>query len=350
MAQRIPVKLWCGVLAGLFCLVGGLSLTAQCRAGENFFGVGEDAEVVTSPALEKSIQRGLAFLASKQNPDGSWTSQYGKNVGEVSLALMAFMAMGNFPGEGEYGPVLAKGLDWIMAQAQTNGLIQYTGQTQQAPVMYGHALSTLMLSEVWGQTRRKEVREVLSRAVDLIVKVQGPRGGWNYRSIPQDGDTSVCVMQILALKSAQEAGIFVPADTINKAIQLIRSRYDAKQPGYGYHDGKFTIDMAGSSSAGATIMLVTSTERDETYALKPVQHHIDIINKVTGGHKEYFYYYTAVSSYAAGEEYFRKCMATLEPALLKSQKTDGSWGSVWQTSFGVLAAAMPYRYLPVYQR
>ncbi len=347
MADKKPGKLRCGALGAIFCLL--FALSAACPAGENFFGVGEDAEVVTSPALEKSIRRGLSYLASKQNPDGSWTSQYGKNVGENALALMAFMSMGNFPGEGEYGPVLAKGLDWMMAQSQTNGLIQYTGQTQQAPVMYGHALATLMLSEIWGQTRRKEVREVLSRAVDLIVKVQGPRGGWNYRSIPQDGDTSVCVMQILALKSAQEAGIFVPADTITKALQLIRTRYDAKGVGYGYNDNHFTLDMPGSSSAGATIMLITG-DKDETYTFKPVQHHIDMISKVGGGHKEYFYYYTAVSSYAAGEEYFRKCMQSLEPALLKSQKTDGSWGSVWQTGFAILAAAMPYRYLPVYQR
>lgn len=330
-------------LAALLVFLGG-----GCFAADNFFGVGEDAEVTISPELENSIRRGLAFLASKQSPDGSWSGNYGKNVGEASLAILAFMSMGNFPGEGEYSQVVARGLDWVIAQSQANGLIQYTGQSRQAPVMYGHALATLMLSEMWGQTRRQDVREVLAKAVDLIVRVQGPRGGWNYRSVPVDGDTSVCVMQIIALKSAQEAGIFVPEETISKAVELIRTRFDANNAGYGYNNSKFNPHHAGSSAAGATIMVICGVKEQEL-TLAPTRNHIGIASKVSSQHG-YFSYYLAVGSYALGEKTFRECMQAIEPEMLKRQRNDGGWNEVWNSSFYVLAAAMPYRYLPIYQR
>ena len=330
-------------------------------AADNFFGVGEDAAVEISPETEKRIRRGLEFLAKRQNEDGSWSSQYGKNVGEVSLALMAFMSMGNLPGEGEYGSTVAKGVNWIMAQSQNNGIIQYTGQKQQAPVMYGHALATLMLSEAWGQTRRPDIGQVLRKAVDLIVRVQGRRGGWNYESRPEDGDTSVSVMQILALKSAQEAGIYVDKKVIDMAVKLITSRYDAKNHGYGYNNNQFSGGHAGSSAAGATIMLVCADKENEQweaikdkYAIQPVKFHIDILSgkkEARGlGWAPYFWYYSGVSSYAAGEQLFKECMQALDGHAAKGQRGDGGWGSIWETGFAILSQAMPYRYLPIYQR
>ena len=161
------------------------------------------------------------------------------------------MSMGNLPGEGKYGHVVAKGLSWIIKQAKPNGLIEYESQSRRGPVMYGHALATLMLSEVWGQTRRKDVGEVLRKAVALIMQVQGPNGGWNYKSVPRDGDTSVCVMQLFALKSAYEAGIYVPSGVIQKALRLIRGRYDKKNRMFGYNNSHANTNHVGSSAAGA---------------------------------------------------------------------------------------------------
>ena len=356
MLTKITLKLCLAAFAAM-CFLS----PRPARAADNFFGVGEDAAVEISPETEKRVRRGLEFLAKRQNDDGSWSSQYGKNVGEVSLALMAFMSMGNLPGEGEYGSTVAKGVNWIMAQAQNNGIIQYTGQKQQAPVMYGHALATLMLSEAWGQTRRPDIGQVLRKAVDLIVRVQGRRGGWNYESKPEDGDTSVSVMQILALKSAQEAGIYVDKKVIDMAVKLITSRYDAKTHGYGYMGSQFNIGHSGSSAAGATIMLVCADKENEKweaikdkYAIQPVKFHIDILSgkKDTKGlgWAPYFWYYSGVSSYAAGEQLFKECMQALDGPAAKRQQRDGGWGSVWETSFAILSQAMPYRYLPIYQR
>jgi hypothetical protein len=345
---------WLTLMYGfLFLTLGTAWAPPPLHGADNFFGVGEDAAVEITPKMEERIKRGLEYLARRQNDDGSWSSQYGKNVGEVSLALMAFMAMGNLPGEGQYGSTVTKGVNWVMTQMQPSGLIQYTGQSQQAPVMYGHALATLMLSEVWGQMRRPDVGQVLRRAVDLIIRVQGQRGGWNYEAVARDGDNSVGVMQIIALQSAQDAGIYVPQETISQAIRLVKSRFDANNKGYGYADNKFNPGHSGASAAGATIMLITG-DRSEQFAYAPVQHHIDMLaGKAPApglGWKPYFWYYTGASAYIAGEKYFQQCIAALDLVTTKEQRRDGSWGSIWETGFSILAQAMPYRYLPIYQR
>ncbi|MCH2153586.1 MAG: hypothetical protein MK089_09635 [Phycisphaerales bacterium] len=82
-----------------------------------------------SPEMTKALNKGLKYLASQQKPDGSWSAQYGKNVGETSLCLMAFMAQGHLPGEGEYGKVVGKGVHWVLQQAKPSGLIQFTEQS-----------------------------------------------------------------------------------------------------------------------------------------------------------------------------------------------------------------------------
>jgi squalene cyclase len=338
-----PSRLLIPILTCL-CLLGARPLSAA------------DNLVDISPELDQAIDRGLAWLANTQEADGSWESQgYGKNVGAISLALLGLMARGNLPGEGRYGHVVGKGVQWILAQAKPTGIIQFTEQSKQAPVMYGQALATLMLSEVWGQTRyrdeRGDIAAVLRRAVDLIIQVQGPKGGWGYKSVPQDGDTSVCVMQVMALKSAQEAGIYVPEDTITRAIELIKTRYNEQTNTYGYRSTKFAYNHMGSSAAGTTIMFITG-EDDPRYSTKAQQRLLrglrDEIKQI--GHKHYFTYYGSVSAYIAGEKQFAEWMKYLEPWLLKSQRSNGAWGATHDTGFAILAAALPYRYLPIYQR
>jgi squalene cyclase len=218
--------------------------------------------------------------------------------------------------------------------------------------MYGHALSTLMLSEAWGQTRSKEVGKVLRNAVNLILQVQGKRGGWGYKSIPEDGDTSVCVMQIFALKSALDAGIFVPVATIDKALSLIKTRYNEKERMFGYNSSSIQEHLSGSSAAGACIMQICG-EKDKTYTTIPLQKLHEIMADMENakiGHKDYFIYYGSVASFNAGSKTYKDWVKVAEPYLLSKQRKDGDWGGFHQTAFCILAASLPFQYIPVYQK
>lgn len=306
----------------------------------------EDVEIPIPAGFDKSIERSLRHLAERQNSDGSWKGQYGTNVGENGLIMMAFMSQGNLPGEGRYGHVVAKGLEWMLGQAQASGLIK---STDRAPAMYGHGLATLMLSEVWGQTRRKDVQKVLQAAIDLILRVQGPKGGWGYKSTPTDGDTSVCVMQLFALKSAHQAGMFIPPQVINKALDYIKKRYSRKDHGFGYNSDKFSLSHVGSAAAGACIMQICQ-ETDSTYTDQPLDKLIKVMEGGTiQGHKFYFVYYASVACYVGGPKTYQRWLKAYQNVILEWERKDGGFGQPYQTAFAVLSMSLPYRYIPIYQ-
>lgn len=306
----------------------------------------EDVEIPIPDGFEACIGRSLEFLAKAQSPEGYWKGQYGINVGENALVMMAFLSQGNLPGEGLYGHVVAKGLNWLMAQAQPSGLIQ---GKDRAPAMYGHGLATLFLSEVWGQTRRQDVQQVLGKAVDLILRVQGPKGGWSYKSKPQDGDTSVCVIQLFALKSAYEAGMHIPPQVIRKALDLIKTRYNPKEHIFGYNSTHLNETHLGSSAAGTCIMQICQ-EKDPRLTTNTVNRLIKFMEKgKIKGHRFYFYYYASVACYIHGPSTYAHWLSVSKGALLSSEKSKGGFGHPYQTAFAVLSMSLPYRYIPIYQ-
>ncbi len=110
--------------------------------GDNF--------VEITPDLRKAVDSGLKYLATTQSDDGSFgANRYGKNVGISSLACLAFMADGHVPGRGKYGPVVEKGLEFVLNSCSETGLI--TGDVSHGP-MYGHGFATLFLGEMYGMT------------------------------------------------------------------------------------------------------------------------------------------------------------------------------------------------------
>ncbi|MCA9300188.1 MAG: hypothetical protein KDA28_14040, partial [Phycisphaerales bacterium] len=77
-----------------------------------------------TPELDAAVARGLAFLISQQNEDGSFGSgRYQRNVAITSLACLAIMADGHIPGRGPQGDVVRKGLEFVLANAAENGLL-----------------------------------------------------------------------------------------------------------------------------------------------------------------------------------------------------------------------------------
>jgi ribosome-binding factor A len=186
-------------------------------AAKNVFDA--DAPELTLEA-SAAIDRGLKFLLSRQNKDGSWDSdgKGGHAVAITSLGLMAFMSKAQFPGSGPYAEQLDRAKDFLLNQTK-KGVDGYLGS-----VMYEHGLATLALSEMWGMTRDAKdddkIQKALEAAVDVILRSQSAAGGWRYQPQRDGGqDTSVTVMIFVALASARQAGIMVPNETIKKVVK-----------------------------------------------------------------------------------------------------------------------------------
>ena len=149
-------------------LLAALVVPVWAQAEEEKAGLAHHDE-----AVDEAIERGLAYLADKQDDDGSFPSGWGKNTGITSLCVMAFLAKGYTPGDHEYGQVIDKGLDFVLASRKPNDMLVGPGASH-GP-MYGHTISTLMLSEVSGMVdpeRQKAISEVLPKALRVILAAQ----------------------------------------------------------------------------------------------------------------------------------------------------------------------------------
>ena len=148
-----------------------------------------DETVKMDEPTKKAVGRALEYLKDTQKRDGSWG-----NTAVTSFAILAFMANGHVPNQGLYAPEVAKGVRNLLASAKDDGYLigTYGGN------MYCHGMATLALTQVFGMTGDEEVKKVLKRAVDLIVKTQNQEGGWRYEPAPTGADISVTIMQVMS--------------------------------------------------------------------------------------------------------------------------------------------------------
>jgi hypothetical protein len=339
------------LIAGLLASSGFSRLAAQENGDIPEFVTGEDTFIELTPDSEEAIRRGLAHLASIQLPDGSFPSSYGSNMGITSLALLSFLAAGHVPGQGDYGHVLERGLDFVIGHASPSGLITCEEAVSHGP-MYEHALATLFLSEVDGMTDRTEIPSILQAAVRVIVNSQNDEGGWRYQPHSFDADISVTVMQIVALRGAKNAGINVPRETIAKAIGYVKS--------CAHESGGFTYQAHGDEPGYArTGAGVTSLEVAGDYTSDEVRRGLDYLIaefKPDSTDRYYYaYYYSAQAIYQAKDpRRWRQWFPRARDSLLGKRLPEGQWVSEYGTSYGtamaILVLAVPYRYLPIYQR
>ena len=327
--------------------------------------IGDDALSDAEEArVDASIIKALEYLAAEQQPNGSWKNlSYGDCTAITSLSVMAFMAAGHLPDEGPYGEVLTRGIRWVLDHQEANGMIVH--KRSHGP-MYSHGICTLMLAEAAGMVGPADadrIQRALERAVRLILESQAidkdrrHAGGWRYQIDSRDSDLSVTAWQVLALRAAKDIGCDVPAEAIDQAIEYVRHCSVIDLRGFGYQPGSgrtetltgtgiTALEVCGvhdapESRGGGDYLLANPIDRDTTYTF-------------------YGVYYSGVGMFKLGGHYADGSRRALVTFLLPEQNADGSWesphggerthGRPYATALAVLALAIEYRYLPIYQR
>ncbi len=314
------------------------------------------------PRAEAALKRGLAFLSRTQRPDGSWGGWGGASCGITAACMLGFLGDGQVPGSGEYGPVVAKAIDYLVKHAQPTGLISLPGG-QGGPAMYQHGLATLALSEAWGQSEDPRIREVLKKAIDLICNCQNQAGGWRYNPIMSDADLSVTVMQLMALRAAKDAGLDVAKDIIDAGIEYVKHCHNGRGQG---RDGGFGYMPGGESGFARTGAGVTSLQVAGNYKATEVSEGIDYILRFKplgkqdpGGFYYYGLYYGTMGLYqaqsisAAGRKAWTSWYPAVIGGLVSTQGKEGEWRGQYdpfETAMANLILSIPCRYLPIYQR
>jgi hypothetical protein len=307
----------------------------------------EDAFVRLDPAAEQAVARAQRWIAGAQRRDGGWMTQHGRNnAGEIAYAILALMVNGSVPGEGPYGENISRGIQFLVNLQKENGLI--IGNSESGP-MYQHALATLALTECLGMTQNPRIRAATIRAVDLIVDTQHGEGGWRYQPRVEPGDISVTVMQVMALRAANDVGIFVPGETIDRAVNFIKACYSPKEKGFKYMTGNGSAEFARTA---AGLVCLQSVGLYEDPIIPDV---VDYLMETAFGEKKYNHYwyghyYASVGLYHYGGEPWKAYYPQIKEKILKDWQKHGHYGSLLDTSWAVLILGVPYRYLPIYQR
>src|SRR5262245_45244093 len=280
--------------------------------------VAADDDVKMDESTRKATARALEWLAAKQNEDGSWSeSRYPHNTAITAFALLAFMSQGHIPKQGLYGPEVARGARYLISSARDDGYIVGS----RGGNMYAHAMATLALAELWGMTGDDEVKTVVKKATELIVKCQSNEGGWRYEPVPYGSDISVTIMQVMALRAAKNSGLHVPDETLKKAIAYIERCYDPSSGGFRYQPNSRGPGFA-RTAAGACVLQLTGQ-----YDAKQIPKALEFLEKNFDSREHFWYghYYAAHAMHTAGGQEWADWYAKLVKTMLPMQADDGSF-------------------------
>lgn len=311
-----------------------------------------------NPEAQLAIDRGLAYLASRQHADGSFGSGsvYRRNVAVTALAGMAFLSAGHVPGQGKYGERVERAVDFIVQCADPSGYIVQRDSSSHGP-MYGHGFATLFLAEVYGMTLRDDVRSRLKSAVQLIINSQNKEGGWRYEPDGKDADISVTACQVMALRAARNCGVAVPKATIDHALQYVLSLQNRVDGGFNYQKGPPKSAFPRSAAAVVAIYCAGKYDGPELQqALAYLGLHQprgDLLRYEP--HYFYGHYYAIQAMWHAGGPTWEHWYAAIRDELLVRQLGDGSWpdalvNNEYGTAMACLILQMPNNYLPIFQR
>lgn len=383
------MRLFVILLSLLFTLPAGV-----CRA--------QDEDVLTEEewtAVDKAVERGLAWLALQQQRDGSFPTMPLGQPAVSGLCELAFLAHGHLPGEGIYGEKLTRTVGYVAGCQKANGLLTLIGPrgptiTRQvsheigSTASYNHAIATLVLSEnfsVGGAEIAQQLDPVIQKAIAATLVMQKwPKrrnvdlGGWRYVDVFSgeerdfDSDLSATGWYLMSLRSAKNAGFDVPQKPIDDAVRYVRRCF---RPEYGAFQLMATdSDRRSRGMAGAGILALAHAGFHNAPETKLagdwiLQHSFNPYNISetfgTVGWVNDRYHYSAFNCcqamYQLGGEYWRNFFPPLVRTLLAAQESDGSWqvenhiedrkyGTAYSTALVLLSLGAPNQLLPVFQR
>lgn len=315
------------------------------------------------PKPRLSAQKALDWLAREQHRQGYWEANQGQyRVAMTALAGNAMLCEGSTTTRGRYAKNVSSAVDYLLQCSQPNGLIGFKNDFHYT---YGHGFSMLFLSQVFGEEedarRREQLREVLMKAVQFCGEAQTADGGWGYVSAkdqPNFDEGSTCVTQVQGLRACRNAGIPVPKEVIDRAVDYIHKCTAA--------DGGVQYSIRGGGSrppitAAAIACLFNSGEYEGEFYKKLMgycEKNITAGNSNNAnymGHWHYTHYYYAQVMYRIGGEKWEGYFGELSKDMIRKQSADGSWkeghvGPVYTTAINATVLQLENGFLPIYQR
>lgn len=333
-------------------------------------------------ASERAVSGALNWLKRHQNPDGSWSldgfSRYcsgqpcggpgsakSGNSAATAMALLPFLAAGQtHQTKGPYRGNIDAGIRWLIGHQKSDGDLRDGGN------MYSHGLAAITLCEACGLSKDSHVRLAAQAAIHFIERAQYGSGGWHYTANPEPdeppaGDTSVVGWQVMALKSAQMAGLEVGQTAIAGSNKWLKATSYGQYGGlFGYQPG--TGATPSMTSVGLLCAQYLGAKRDGASIQEGMSYLLNHLPNPNQRNCYYWYYATQVMHNLPGPEW-DTWNRQMRRVLIESQEKEGcaagSWdpakptpdawgdpgGRIMVTSLCCLTLEVYYRYLPLYK-
>lgn len=316
------------------------------------------------PKIKQSVNRALDYLAGEQRRQGYWeANQHQYRVAMTALCGNAMLCEGSTTTRGKYAKNIRSAVSYLLEMSHPNGLIGFQNDFH---YMYGHGFSMLFLSQVFGEEedaeRREELKRKLTKAVEFCGQAQTVAGGWGYVSA-KDGngfdEGSTCITQVQGLRACRNAGIPVPKEIIDRAVDYIKK---CTTPEGGV---QYSIKGGGARppiTAAAVACLFNSGDYESDYVRRLLDYCKKNLNPAgdggrSFGHWHYAHFYYSQALYRIGGDEWEKYFQVLSDEILRKQSASGAWkesqghvGPVYTTAINATILQMENGYLPIYQR
>ncbi len=354
--------------------------------GDDLSGRGENKAAALAAGggtegSEKSVALALAWLAEHQRSDGSWTFNLrqcpscggncrdsGTNestIAATALGVLPFLAAGNTPAKGKYKRVVARGIDYLLSQGETTGF--GTSFRDGPGNMYSHGLAAIAICETYAmltpreRSRYRNLEYAVQEATSFIEYAQADDGGWRYTP-KQAGDTSVSGWQMMALKSAELAGLGVSSSTLLGMRSFLRDVV-AIDGGSRYSYMRDSSESNSTDAIGLLCRLYLDWRVDNPDLLKGAKRLADGDRSLSD---PYYLYYVSQLLHNVGGSVWNDWNREMREKLIRAQRMDGhergSWypdtpgghsssgGRLYATSLNCMVLEVYYRHMPLYQK
>ncbi|NOZ40111.1 MAG: terpene cyclase/mutase family protein [Planctomycetes bacterium] len=341
--------------------------------------------------VDQSVSRAVDWIVSTQQRDGSFPTVPHGQPAVTSFGVLAMLAQGELPDQGEHGQSLTRAIDYVLSTQKASGLLSNIGprgkeishnvnHTMGQTAVYNHAISALMLSEAY-TTTSSERSQKMQRAIEQALRVtlaeqrrpkrrKVDRGGWRYLDQVNfesaDADLSIIGWQLMFLRSAKNGGFDVPADAIEEAVGCIRRHFSQRTGRFNYYPN---ASFGSRAMTGAGILALAhaglhNTPEAQQAGKSLLEFSFTEYNMPKPGLDRYHYslFQCSQAAYQLGDDFWQRFSPPVFRTLLTNQNTNGSWdpeqtdhndgqyGGIYTTSLVVLSLSAPNQLLPIFQR
>lgn len=363
-SMRILTKLWGVAFWGIVAIAAWPGVAAA-----------QAPSIRTGDPVPRDVREiydaGCRYLARSQDPSGVWKdSQEGPGV--TGMAMMVLLASGEDPNHGAYATNIRRALRSIIrSQDPSTGFYGGNGAMGHSS-MYHHGFAMLAMAEAYGTVDDRtlwsdgegEAKGLSTGAsLELAVKLavtsakKNPVGAWRYSPDATDHDTSVSGAILMGLLGARNAGIEVPDETIDRAIDYFASMTGSDgRTGYMSPGG----GSDATTSIGTLVMAIARRKELPQFqkAAKAIRES-SLGQRIDGGHPNYTRYYRAQALFQADVDTWKEWNNQLIREIKAQRRPDGGLvagasggdgGEFAGTSLSLLALAVNFRFLPIYER